>query len=85
MKDKPAFPCKRSEPLLNGDKLTGMFANRSYPGLTRREYFAIEALHGLLANPTTLIKPSEPGLLERVATHHADALIDELDGGSDAH
>ena len=59
--DHPAFPCK-----IEG---IGPIAT----GLTIREYAAIQALQGLLANPET--ESSDPAKLAQWAFDYADALL----------
>lgn len=55
----------------------------SWPGLTKREYFAAMALQGLLANPDYNC-PSRPKDIvtttgtAKAALHYADALLKEL-------
>lgn len=47
----------------------------SYPGLTKREYFAAQALAGIAACPDEYLPPEE---VARTAVVWADALIKEL-------
>lgn len=54
--------------------------NDTHPGLTKREYFAIMAMQGICANPTTDIKPNGEAIAI-VAVECADELIKLLEAG----
>lgn len=57
----------------------------SYPGLTKREYFAALALQGLLAGEDPFPEHQRPADLQAaVAVMHADALIAALNGEGQA-
>ncbi len=57
---------------------------KSHLGLTKQEYFAAQALQGLLANPRLVIADDEGWLLRSyiadTAVQQADALIEALYG-----
>ena len=47
-------------------------------GLTKREYFAAQALQGLMAADADKVNRWSPRMIAQVAVDNADALIDEL-------
>jgi hypothetical protein len=51
-------------------------ARRYYPGLTKREAFAMAAMQGLLANPETT--PASAQEIAEWSVYQADALLAEL-------
>lgn len=58
----------------------------TYPGLTKREYFAALAMQGLLAAdaPADAVDLWKPRLLGTLAVERADALIAALNGENQA-
>lgn len=80
--DTPAFPAKS---FVDKDEKLGILINRleksvSFPGITKREYFAAEAMKGLLsANATYNGKTDDRTALALDAVKFADALLSVLD------
>ena len=70
--DMPAMPIE-----LNG---FGLYEPCAYLGLTKREQFAMAAMHGILANDSAnLINPEIQDIVSRLSVLCADALLAELE------
>lgn len=73
--NKPAFAMPFSRFYTEGE---GWVGNNDEPGLTKREYFAIKAMQGILAcsaeNTVT-----EPDRVAIAAIEYADALLEKLE------
>jgi len=54
------------------------FGSVNHSGLTTREYFAVQAMSGLLAHYGTGIKDMPQDSIEHWAVLHADMLIEQL-------
>ena len=58
--------------------------NKQTWGLTKREYFAVMALQGLLTNPDAIsVLARHSDFIFRLAVSSADCLIDELNKTTD--
>jgi hypothetical protein len=62
--NSPAFPCQDSN-------------KNIYTGMNLRDYFALEAMHGILENSLYTGKESEAIKLSKNAYKIADAMLDE--------
>lgn len=78
--DKPAFAVLHS---IDGNWVKEPL--EKYQGLTKREYFAAMAMHGLLANPELFRIASEQkpevsiDIYSKAAIEHADDLLKQLE------
>lgn len=62
--NSPAFPCQDNN-------------KNIYTGMNLRDYFALEAMHGILENSLYTGKESEAIKLSKSAYKIADAMLDE--------
>ena len=84
MKDSPAFPIPTQEMKLEEG---GTVYQKGYPGLTIRQYAAIQIAAGLVANhslvhPDSIDSDNWPDTvnwISQAAEHIADALVEELE------
>ena len=62
--NSPAFPCQDNN-------------KQIYTGMNLRDYFALEAMHGILENSLYTGKETEAIKLAKIAYKIADAMLDE--------
>jgi len=76
-KDMPAMPCSQTIDRENNEIVPHQFGNDDFvvPGLSKREYYAIMALQGILTNPEGQ-RSDQAAVTARL---YADALLDELE------
>lgn len=47
----PAYPAKRLEPVVRSDSGETVYLEAEFPGMSLRDWFATQALAGIMANP----------------------------------
>ena len=82
MKTQPNDPINPT-PIAGGDNgiVSAEIISTTFPGLTKREYFAAMAMQGLLSfprDPSNVDKNNVGGVFAKSAVKFADALIKEL-------
>lgn len=82
MKNPPAFPGEEEQHKDSGYGATVRFINK-YPGMTLLDYFAGQAMQGLLASPRPILDGEEVpeilklGLVARLAYKMAVSMLEE--------